>query len=254
MTSFSAVVLVIAAVAAGGSLLLIKIGNMMTPGAGPDDRLMLAALGAIVVSAGAGLVLAFRLRPAASAFSTAAAIALMAGAAFVPHAADWDAKATRGAKIAADQRAQQAKFLGDLQAREQDIEARIAARRPYTPEEAAAFLAFVRRSNLSYVSGPDHMPVAMALLQRALEAKILDPNAPVMDWVMPPIGRVPLYLRLHRELRQQPDGSVLTQDWNILLLLIASGADLSIPLAAPVAADLRKTAMPEHKGLYLRLR
>ncbi len=250
----SAVLLVIAALVAGASLLVLKIGNMMTPGAGPDGGLMFAALGAIVVSAAAGIVLAFRLRPAVSAATTAAAIALMAGAAFVPHAADRSRKAERAASIAADQRAQQVKFLADLGAREQDIEARIAARRPYTPEDALAFLAFVRRSNLYYINGPDHMPVAMALLQRALEAKILDPNVRVPDFVMAPIGPVPLYLRLHRELRQRPDDSVRAQDWNILLLLIANGADLSVPRAEPVEADLRKTAVPEFKGLYLQLK
>ena len=98
------------------------------------------------------------------------------------------------------------------------------------------------------------MSVVMAILRRALETKILDPNAPVTDWVMPPIGRVPLYLRLHRELRQAPGRLVLAQDWNILLMLIASGADLSVPLAEPVAADLRRTATPEHGGLYLQLK
>ena len=254
MKWFSAVLLVIAAVVAGGSLLLLKIDNMMTPGGSPDDRLMLAALGAIVVLAAAGLLLAFRLPPFLSAVSVAFAVALMAGAAFVPHAVVWGEKAARSAKVAAEQWAYQTQFLADLEARKQDVEARIAAGRPYTPEEAEAFLAFVRRSNLSYVQGPNHMPAAMAILRRALETKILDPNAPVTDWVMPPIGRVPLYLRLHRELRQAPGRSVLAQDWNILLMLIASGADLSVPLAEPVAADLRKTAMPEGSGLYLQLR
>jgi hypothetical protein len=137
------------------------------------------------------------------------------------------------------------------------VETRIAAGRPYTPEEADAFLAFVRRSNLSRYLGyvrANHMPAALAMLQRALETKILDPNAPVRDFVMPPIGPVPLYLRLHRELRQRPDDSVLAQDWNILLLLIDSGADLSVPRAEPAVADLRKTATPEHGGLYLRLK
>ena len=254
MRWFWAGVLVIAAAVAIGSLLLIKIGNMMTPGAGPDDRLMLAALGAIVVVAVTGLVPAFRLPPLASAVCTVFAVALMAGAAFVPHAADWSEKAERAARIAAEQGAYQTRFLADLEARREDVEARIAAGRPFAPEEADAFLAFVRRSNLSYVQGPNHMPAAIALLRRALEAKILDPNAPVRDFVMAPIGPVPLYLRLHRELRQAPDQPVLAQDWNILLLLIAGGADLSVPLAAPVAADLRKTATPEYGELYLRLK
>src|SRR5436305_9153098 len=105
MKWFSAVLLVIAAVVAGGSLLSLKIDNMMTPGAGPDDRLMLAALGAIVVLAAAGLLLAFRLPPVSSAVSVAFAVTLMAGAAFVPHAVVWGGKRARVAKVVADQRA-----------------------------------------------------------------------------------------------------------------------------------------------------
>lgn len=226
----------------------------MTPGGGPDSDLMTAAFGAIVVFAAAGILLVFRLRPAAFAASTVLAIALMVGAALVPHADDWSRKARRATVIATEQRAYQEKFAADLEARRQDIEKRIAAQRPFTPEEANAFVAFVRRSHLYYVQGPNHMPAALAILRRALEAKILDPNVRVPDFVMAPIGPVPLYLRLHRELRQAPERSVLAEDWNVLLLLIENGADLNVPLAEAVVADLRKTAVPEHGGRYLQLR
>src|SRR5712671_5937504 len=107
MKWFSAVLLVIAAVVAGGSLLSLKIDNMMAPGAGPDDRLLLAALAAIVMLAAAGLLLAFRLPPFPSAVSVAFAVTLMAGAAFVPHAVVWGEKAARADKVAAEQRAYQ---------------------------------------------------------------------------------------------------------------------------------------------------
>jgi hypothetical protein len=249
-----AAVLVIVAAVSAFSAFVIVVGNMMTPGGHRYDQLALIAIVTILALTVGGLLLAFKIQPATSGRWLAGATVLVVAVASVPHVVDWRWKAERAAQITAEQRAYQAEFLADLEVCKQDVEARIGARRIYTPEEADAFVAFVRRSNLAYVQGPDHMPAAMAMLQRALETKILDPNAPVQDWVMPSIGRVPLYLRLHRELRQAPERSVLTQDWNILLLLVANGADLSVPRAEPVTADLRKTAVPLYNGLYLDLK
>ena len=252
MKWFLAILLLIVAVVSGGSVVLLKIGNMMTPGAGPSDGLTLTALGLIVMLSVSGLVMAFKVQPAASTWWLIAAGVLVAVTAFVPQVVDWNWKAERSAERAAENRKYIANFLADLDARKQDIDARVEARRPYTPEEAKAFVEFVRRSNLYYVHGPDYMVVAMPLLQRALEGKVLDPNIIVASG-RADVGPEPMFLHLHRWIRQAPKQPVLTQDWNIFLLLVSKGADLSTPGAEAAAADLRKTVTPVYSGLYIEL-
>ena len=67
-------------------------------------------------------------------------------------------------------------------------------------------------------------------------------------------GPEPLFINFYRNVRQAPEQSVLGRDWKILKLLAANGADLSAPGAAPFAADLRKTEVPLHNGLYIDLK
>ena len=64
----------------------------------------------------------------------------------------------------------------------------------------------------------------------------------------------PLFIQLHRFIRQAPDRPVEAREWNLLLLLTSNGAELSLPDAAPVVADLRKTATPVFNGVYYELK
>ena len=247
-------VLLIVATASAVSVALVPIGNMMLPGGHRFDQLVLVTLVLIAALTVAALLLAFKFRPAASTRWLAAATALVVAVGLVPQLADWSWKAERAADVATRNRQYQAQFLADLETRKQDVEARVAARRPYTPEEAEAFVEFVRRSNLSYVSGPDHTAVAMPLLQQALQAKVFNPNAPVRNRFVGGAPPEPLFLQYYKTIRQVPEQSVLARDWNIMLLLVANGADLSAPGADALAADLRKTATPVHNGLYIDLK
>jgi hypothetical protein len=65
---------------------------------------------------------------------------------------------------------------------------------------------------------------------------------------------VPLFIQFHRLIRQVPERPVETREWKILLLFTGNGADLSMPGAEPVVADLRKTATPVFNGVYLELK
>ena len=249
-----AVLLVLAAIASAFVAFLVVVGHMMTPGGDRFDRMVtiaILAIGAITVAA---FLLAFKFHRAAAGRWLAAAIVLVVVAGLVPQVADWQWRAEREAARHEENLRYHARFLSALEARKQDVEARIAARRAYTGEEAEAFIDFVKRSNLRSTKGPDHTAVAMSLLQSALEAKIVDPNVPVRNRFIGAAPREPMFLQYHRSIRQQPERSVQTRDWNILLLLFANGADMTVPGTEALAADLRKKPVPLYGGLYLDLK
>ncbi len=249
------VVLLLAAAASVFSAILVFLGNIMTPGAARLDRMVLIAVIAIVPITIGALLLAFKFHRAAAGRWLAAAAVLVVAIGLVPQIADWQWKAERAAAQKEEHLRYHARFLVNLEIRKQDVDTRIAARRPYTGAEAEAFVEFVRHSNLRTISnGPDHTAVAMALLQSALEAKILDPNVPVRNRFIGNAPPVPMFLQYHKLIRQRPQDSVETRDWNILLLLVANGADMRVPETGALAADLRKKATPLYGGIYLDLK
>jgi len=245
--------LLIAGAASAFNIIIIwlRLEHLMDPRWHGDSQLQIALIVIAVVTI-AGLVLIFKLAAPKPWVFAATALVVVAG--FVPRAIDaYDESQARAAQTVADL-AYEAKLLADLAERKQDIEARIAARRPYTPDEAEAFIELVRHSNLISQGRADHSVVAMALLQRALEGKVFDPNAPVKNRFKAGALPVPLFLALYRMIRQVPERPVETREWKILLLLTGNGADLSLPGVEPVAADLRKTATPVFNGVYLELK
>ena len=243
--------LLIAGAASAFNIIWLRLEHLMDPRWHGDSQLQIALIAIAVVTI-AGLVLTFKL--AAPKPWVFAATALIVVAGFVPRAIDaYDESQARAAQRVTDL-AYEAKLLADLAERKQDIEARIAARRPYTPDEAEAFIELVRHSNLISRGLADHSAVAMALLQRALQAQVFDTNAPVKNRFQAGAPPLPLFLALYRMIRQVPERPVEARDWKILLLLTGHGADLSLPGAEPVAADLRKTATPVFNGVYLDLK
>jgi hypothetical protein len=160
----------------------------------------------------------------------------------------------RDSKARVERAAYDARALAQIESRTQDIEARIAERRPYQGEEARLFVVFVIDVDNTTANGKDHSPQSIALMQRALEAKILDPNTIVKQPVRADRGPEPLFLNFYRNVRQRPDQSLLGRDWKILKLLAAHGADITLPEAALFAGDLRKTETPLYGGLYVELK
>ncbi len=246
------ILLLLAAAASVVNLVLFALEHMMDPRwAGRDGQLLLAfgVIGAVTV---AGVVLAFRHRAPGGWLIGAAVLVAIVG--FVPRVIyEQEQREVRGAQAVVD-RDFEAKLLAEIETRSRDIESRIVAQRPFTPDEAEALIKFVRDANLDYRKLADHTPKAMPLLQRALEGKVFDPNAPVPNRFRRGAPPEPLFLQFHKTIRQAPERSVLTHDWNIMLLLVANGADLSAPGADALAADLRKTAIPVHSGLYIELK
>jgi hypothetical protein len=243
--------LLVAAAASAFNIFWLRLEHLMDPRWELDSQLLIVLIAIAVVTI-AGMVLTFKLAVPTPWVLAATVLVVVAG--FVPRAIDaYDESQARAAQAVAD-RAFEAKLLADLEARKADNEARIAARRPYTPEEAEAFIEIVRQSNLIYRGLADHSPVAMALLRRALEGKVFDPNAPVKNRFKAGAPPLPLFLAHYRMIRQVPERPVETREWKILLLLTGHGADLSLPGAEPVATDLRKTATPVLNGVYLDLK
>ena len=185
----------------------------------------------------------------------APAIVVTIVAGFVPRAVHWTEQAEAKARHQTEGQATRARLLEEIESRNHDVETRITARNPYSPEEAIAFMDMLRRANLSWAGYQDQTPTVMPILQRALETKVLDPNLPVKS--PRTAGElVPLFLYFHQTfIRRSPDdnSTIETRHWRIFQLIAAHGADLSTAGAERAAVDLRKTATPLYNGLYVRL-
>jgi len=241
-----------AAAASASNVAALTFEHLLDPRWGSEaQRLQAVSLIAIAALGAAGVWLTVRGASVRWAF---AAVVLMLAVGFVPRIYDSKLKSEMRAQQTAAIRALEAKVLGEIETRRQDVETRIAAQRPYQGGEARLFMVFVTDADMSRAGGPNHSPQSIALLQRALETKILDPNAIVKEPVRADRGPEPLFINFYRNVRQAPEQSVLGRDWKILKLLAANGADLSAPDAAPFAADLRKTEVPLYGGLYVELK
>jgi hypothetical protein len=182
------------------------------------------------------------------------AATLLAG--LVPWAAD---AARHYADVQADLRESrriEAEFLDKLAAQRREVAARIAEKRPFTPEQAFDFLWFVSGSDLSYRSLPDYSADALALLQQALDGKIIDPNGRVTAGPYPRLNGLPLFLYFYRSwVKPGIDANALRiKEWDLLMTIVRAGADLSLPEADALNADLRKTPVPGASETFIRLR
>jgi hypothetical protein len=251
MTKWSlSAVLLLAAVASAFSAIALKFENMMRHDFAPYDAVLLATLGAIAALTVAGLALA-RGRDANSARRRLLAFtALVIAAGAAPRMI---LALERGVEQARTERTEQAKDAAELAERKADIEARIAAGTSYSPDEAMRFVKYVEESGHPPYNSAAVMAGAFALLDRALSGKVIDPNMIVKDRLRADLGPEPLFIHYHRWIRQDPRRTVRAWDWRVMVRL-ARNADLSTPEAARAAADLRKTAMPLHDGLYFELK
>lgn len=244
-----AVFLIAAALFSAVNIGLLTLEHLMDPRWGArETNLQWLALAAVVALTIAGLA------RGESARWVVGAIVLVVAAGFVPRLYDIRLKAERQAEYKSRVRELDAGVLAEIEKRRQEIEARIVERRPYQGEEARLFVVFVTDADLSTAGGPNRSPQSIALLRRALEAKVLDPNTVVKQPVRADRGPEPLFVNFYRNVRQRPEQSLLSSDWTILKLFAANGADLTLPEAAPFAADLRKTETPLYGGLYIELK
>jgi hypothetical protein len=249
----TAIVIVIQLAAAAFSLLNVahlKLVNLMAPSHQATDVAVSATLGAIFVLSIAGPLAAARGKH----WLTAAVVAtLVAG--FVPRIVD--AVVRHGDIVArrAEDRRIEAEFLGELASRKADVAARVADRRPYTPDEALDFVWFVDHADLSYRSLADHTNDAFALLLQALDHKIVDPNGRVQGGPIEKFRGAPLFLYFY-ESRIRPSvrvHAVNVKEWKLLQLLVDNGADLTLAEAVPLVEDLKKTPVPGASERFMRL-
>src|SRR6266540_1995459 len=245
--------LLFAAAASAVNVISLVLENLMAPGWSRNEPMVLGALATIVVAALTGLLLPLKLGagPARRWLLIATALVVIAG--FVPRIVVTGQKQERAAAQDAREREHEAQLKAGIAARKRDVESRIAAAQVYSPDAAAALVSFVHGTGHATRNAETLSADAIAVLQRALEGKLIDPNMIVKDRLRADVGPEPLFVHYHRRIRQAPERSVLARDWRIMLLL-ARGADLSLPAAAPVAADLRKTATPLYGGLYFDLK
>jgi hypothetical protein len=248
-----AIVIAIQLLAAAASILILlyfQLINLLEPSQEATDFATRAALGAITL-----LTISAPLAGAKGTRWLAVVVVATLIVGFAPTIVDAVTRhATTIARREEDRRVE-AKFLGDLAARKQDVAARISDGRPYTPEEAFDFIWFVSQADLSYRGLPDYSSDALGLLQRALEGKIVDPNGSVQSGPWKSLNGAPLFLYFY-EGRIRPGvrvNAIDVEDWKVLELLVRNGADLTIAEALPLKEDLQKTPVREGSSRFMRL-
>ena len=216
--------LVAAAVASASNVAALTFEHLLDPRWGSEARhLQAVSLIAIAAFSAGGVWLIVRGASAGWAF---AAVVLIVAVGFVPRIYDARLKLKCGRQQSPPSAPWRRKSWAEIETRRQDVETRIAAQRPYQGDEARLFMVFVTDADISRAGGPNHSPQSIALLQRALETKVLDPNTIVKQPVRADRGPEPLFINFYRNVRQVPEQSLLGRDWTILKLLAANGADL----------------------------
>lgn len=239
---------VLVAAASAINVVAFRLQNLLAPQSAELDNSVILALAAIVALS-AVAVLASRHGRATRAMRagiTVTAIVLTVAAGFAPRLIEAHRQAAaEAARLAEDQRREQA-FVRQLREWTDEVDGRAAALRPFAPEQAWAFVDFVSRAGRRS-DGPDAPSAqALALLRKALQAKIIDVNGQVQGARFSDLSPRPLFLQFYKE-HVEPvrrATAITAQDWAIMRELAAAGADLSLADAAPLVADLSKTPAP----------
>lgn len=249
----------LAAAASGFWAFSTLIGTMMTPREDVYSWVFraLVVIGAALVG---GLLFTVNYDATRSRWRFPFLIAVMIVAGGAPHFLLKNARQQEQQTKVDEGRAFEAKFLADLDARRKDVDARIAAKRPFAGQEALSFVQFVSGADLSYRSLGDHSAAALALLKRALDEKIVDPNIMVRGPTRADVADEPLFIQYSKfyirsgSHGKEPPARVHKKDWAVFKLLVENGADLSLPEAAGVKEDASKTTVPDTvDARYLRL-
>jgi hypothetical protein len=235
--------LLIAASASIFNLISFRLENLWAPTSLLMDITLSGAIGVILVLTAGALALVWRGKNLTLWLFIAITLVLIAG--FAPRALDVVEKEEAQAIREEEGRRTELVMNRDIELRRRDVEERISAQRPYSPAEAMAFVESVGDSDLSYRSLTDHSDTTLALLQRALEGKIVDPNGLVKGVRPVDVNSEPLFLLFYRAtVRPTGRGPVRARDWKVLKLLVANGADLTVAGAERLVEDLRKTPKP----------
>ncbi len=248
-----AVLIILAAGAAFAFLVVTILSVMLRHQSARVETFVTWGGAAVVMIAVAGLLAVARRRPIGRPWTvTALVVAAIGVAGGAPMLVDHVLLAREASQAqAAD--AQAARLLHDeIVSREQELAARIAAHRPFTPDEAFGLIWLAGRAAGSGADGAR----ALDLLRRALAAGLIDPNGRVTHGAPAVVGQ-PLYVAVHTVLVAASPGApvrtIARVDWDLLSLLVANGADLSLPGGEAVAKDLQRTPVRDAGGRFMHL-
>ncbi len=181
-------------------------------------------------------------------------LVVIVAAGFAPQVVDFFVEGQQQAEEQAAGADAEMQFQSDYLDRSDDVDDRIANKKPYTPDEALAFLDFAADADLSWRSLPDHTPEVFTLVEQAIAGGILDPNALTTSAPTADSPAVTVTLKFYdKRIRPSSPGTIEKHAWDVLQILIAKGADVSSPDAAQLRADLAKTVVLG-TGRYISLK
>jgi hypothetical protein len=242
--------LVAAVLSLAGIFLSLVMQLMQSSLAAVDSARLFAFLAIVLITA----MVALKRRPL-SATTGAAAVALTLAAGASPHIVYWFETSETAARFDPRRRAElaahDAKALRRIETRTRDVEARLAGNRPYQGQDALDFVDDVDSVDLEYLGLPDRSDTMLALLRRALAARLIDPNALVKGPRPVDRNHEPLFVQYYRRnINPYPSSAVRPLHWEIFRILAASGADLALAGDLPIAQDLQKQLKADHFGIH----
>jgi len=226
----------LAAVLGVGLVFVSLLDEIMGPSFAAADRARIFALIAIALLTAAVVVAELKRRAVPAIAVVAAMVLTLAAGAWPIYVYDkekHEAKARSEVQRLADAAAADAKALARIEARRRDVESRLAERRPYAGQDALQFVVEVSYADLRYLGLSDRSETVRALLKRALDEKLIDPNVPVKGSRPVDTKPEPLFLQYYRaDVRPYPTAQISMRNWETLKLLVANGADLTLEGAA----------------------
>ncbi len=243
-----------------GSVWFLLVTYVMRSVPSSLETAMMMSVAVVLVGLVAALLVAWR---GDGGWRYRAALAIMLIAGLAPWALEWrfhrsrpriegSRKRTRKPKTRHSKRSSSRR----LETYKKDVAERIAAKNPYTPQQAKAFLDFVQESDLSRLLLPDYSPQAFALLKQALDGKVFDPNARVQGPRVVDVAAEPLFVGYYKFYLQS--GIMLRRvrerEWTLWQMLIAGGANLDDPAADVLRDDVKRETEPYELKGYLAIK
>ena len=221
------------------AVVLFFLGNLLQPTRDATQIAFYVAVTAILLLTVAAVTLAIRERAGTSytpALAVMMVLTVLAG--FLPAVVENQMRERDFAARRAEDREIDGDLMNRLGARQRDVAARIADHRAFTPQEALDLVVFVDGADLRYRGLADHSPEAFALLAQALDARLIDVNGEVEPDRRRKPGAMPLFLYYYGI--RVFNGEARPNEWKMLDMLVAHGADLTRPEAKPLIDDLAR--------------
>ncbi len=255
MRWFIPVLQLFVASASVSNIIRFRMDNLLLEAATALDYATLAALAAIIVLTAGVLVLCWRMTVLSLPHVGVAAllVGVTALSGFVPQVVETHRRAAEQAARQAEKQHWDEAFVRELLGWVDDVDKRAASAHRFASEQAWVFLDCISHAGY-WNEGPAPFSVqALMLLRKALAAGLIDVNANVPGHSLKDMTPRPLFLQFYKERIEPLRYALSKQDWEIMRLLATNGADLSLPDAAPLVADLAKNPVPG-PGRFIELK